>query len=131
MKSIRMAWLTVAVVASFLATGIPYWRVPYHHLTVPNALWHPGLLVPVAAAFLLCRFRVASILATGTLMTLSIVAVVWIRIHVETARNPTSHNLWPFEIAIVLGIALVCAWPAAGAGRLLAAASTGRDNKPS
>jgi hypothetical protein len=126
MKPIRAAWLGAAVLASFLATGIPYWRVPYHHLTLPNALWHPGLVVPVAAAFLLCRLRVASILATSTLITLSIVAVVWIRIQMETSRDPTSHNLWPLEIAIALGIALVCAWPAAGAGRLLATASQSR-----
>jgi hypothetical protein len=34
-------------------------------------------------------------------------AFVVARIVVDTLRDPTSHNLWPFEIALV-------AWPAAG-----------------
>ena len=35
------------------------------------------------------------------------VGFVVLRIIVDTARDPTSHNLWPFEIVIVSALSLV------------------------
>lgn len=35
-------------------------------------------------------------------------AFVLLRLQIDTARDPTSHNLWPFEI--VMWGAFSCAW---------------------
>jgi hypothetical protein len=36
-----------------------------------------------------------------------VLGFVILRIVVDTARDPTSHNLWPFEIVMFSGLALV------------------------
>jgi hypothetical protein len=46
-------------------------------------------------------WRVAAAIPAG------VVLFVVLRIVVDTARDPTSHNLWPFEILMVGGGALV------------------------
>ena len=68
----------------------------------------PGLLVVAFAALVLRASRAASawkaIVAAGG----SIPAVVMTRVVVDGLRDPTSHNLWPFEvvIAVVVGLAV-------------------------
>jgi protein-S-isoprenylcysteine O-methyltransferase Ste14 len=41
------------------------------------------------------------------LIPAAIVLFVVLRIVVDTCRDPTSHNLWPFEIVIWAGLGLV------------------------
>lgn len=40
----------------------------------------------------------------------AVVLFVVLRIVVETTRDPTSHNLWPFEVVMFSGVALVAIW---------------------
>lgn len=40
----------------------------------------------------------------------AVVLFVVLRIVFDTARDPTSHNLWPFEVVMFSGIALVAVW---------------------
>jgi hypothetical protein len=54
----------------------------------------------------------ALLLARGVLVPAISVAsgfvlAVLVRVAVETMRDPTSHNLWPFEVVIAGGIGLV------------------------
>ena len=40
----------------------------------------------------------------------AVVLFVILRIVVDTMRDPTSHNLWPFEVVMFSGIALIAVW---------------------
>jgi hypothetical protein len=102
---------SLAFVATCLAVGIPYWRLPYAQLSLPNALYGPGLAVGFVAAAALCwrfgsGFRAAAIV-TGAAPPAAVLA----RVIFETALDPTSHNLWPFEVAIAatIGLLVACA----------------------
>lgn len=98
-----------------LAAGAVLWPVPYRDVNLPGN--------PSASA-LLCAAGISGIVA-GCLMhpgvrapVLSVaggfVAAVLLRVVVETSRDPTSHNLWPFEVVILGAFGLVAG--AAGTG---------------
>ena len=66
-----------------------------------------GVLAAAARAVGKARF-IAVILAVGAAVPAPILA----RIAVDTAKDPTSHNLWPFEfiIAAVIGVLSSSPW---------------------
>ncbi len=109
-------WMLATFLVLVTIIGVPFWRIPYSQVNLPDALLTPGLLAVVAGAVLLrvkaMVTRQSAFLAAGA----AVPAAVVLRIVVETVADPTSHNLWPFEVVIasVLGMA------AAGAGVLLA-----------
>jgi hypothetical protein len=108
-------WLAGAFVVAFLAVGIPYWQVPYAKVSLPGTLMGAGLVVVVVAAALVraagkCHI-VLSLLAAG----LAVPSVVVARVAVDTIHDPTSHNLWPFEVIIASVVGLL----ASSAGALL------------
>jgi ABC-type branched-subunit amino acid transport system permease subunit len=87
-------------VASFLAVGLPYWQIPYSDVQLPTTLMTPALIIVVLAAAIArvvgrSRFMVC-VLAIGA----TIPAVVMARVAVDTAADPTSHNLWPLEVVL-------------------------------
>lgn len=126
MKSVKLLWLSAAMLASFLAVGVPYWSISYHRLNLPDALLTPWLLVAVLAALLLCMYRAAPFwLATPTI-AVSVMAVVVVRVMVDTAHDPTSHNLWPLEYVIAFPVALFAAIAGALPGSLIAMARRAR-----
>jgi hypothetical protein len=91
--------LAAAFAASFLAIGGLYWPVPYAQVSLPDTLLGPGLLVVGVAA------GAAVIARIGLLPALAVVgaaapAAVLVRIVRDTAVDPTSHNLWPFELVL-------------------------------
>jgi len=114
----------VALVVGTLVVGVPFWSTPYRDVNLPSAIVGPGSYVVTLASVLLCavareRFWRAVAFA-GAAMPLAVVA----RVAVETTIDPTTHNLFPFEIAIALGVGFAYAAPGAAAGialrRLLA-----------
>jgi hypothetical protein len=110
----------LAFVLCFLAVGLPYWSIPYTAVSLPDTLLTPALyLVGVAALLLAWRVR-TSIARTVVFAGGSLPAAVAARIAVETSQDPTSHNLFPFELAFAIGVALMAALPGAVLGRLLA-----------
>lgn len=106
MKLRAVLWLFAAFVISFFAVGFPYWQIPYAKVSLPSTLYGMGLVVVgvlAAAARAVGKARfLAVILAIGAAVPAPILA----RIAVDTAKDPTSHNLWPFEfiIAAVIGV---------------------------
>ena len=58
----------------------------------------------MARAFGLGRFWKVWLLIAAT-----VPLAVLVRVIVETSRDPATHNLWPFEIAIAAGLGLACA----------------------
>ncbi|HUG35759.1 MAG TPA: hypothetical protein VML54_02345 [Candidatus Limnocylindrales bacterium] len=119
----RRVWVVAGVAASFLAVGVPYWAVPYGAVSLPGTLLGPGLVVVAATAGLLRGFGAARSFAIVASVAASPPAAVVARVVVETQRDPTSHNLWPFEVVIALGLGLLCASAGvvAGAGARLVA----------
>jgi hypothetical protein len=113
MQRIRPWWLALATLASFLAIGIPYWRIPYHDLNLPDALMTPWLLLAMALALRLCFTRAAPSWLAASMTAVAVVAVAIVRINIDTAHDPTSHNLWPLELVIALGVGVAAALPVA------------------
>jgi hypothetical protein len=115
-----------AFLACFLAVGMPYWLIPYREVNLPDALYAPGLAV-VALAALVLRQRGAATFRSAVLVSAGAVpAAVFARVLVEGALDPTSHNLWPFEILIGAVLGSACAAGGALIGLLLGARSPDR-----
>ncbi|MGR9087026.1 MAG: hypothetical protein ACU841_08135 [Gammaproteobacteria bacterium] len=112
----RNRWL-ISFFLSGIAVGIPYWRIPYHEVSLPDTLMAPGLLV-VAMTSLWLGLRGAPFGKTVKIMALPVPAAVFVRIAVETAKDPTSHNLWPFEIIMALLLGIACSLSGALSARL-------------
>ncbi len=90
--------LVSAFLFLLLALGIPYWRADYASLELADLTGWPALLVfIVAAATRLAGARFSTALwVVGS----AIPAIVVIRIAIDVAADPTSHNLWPLELSI-------------------------------
>jgi hypothetical protein len=111
-------WLVAGFVISFFAVGVPYWQIPYAMVSLPTTLYGTGLVVVgvlAAAARVLGKARLMTvILAVGAAVPAPILA----RIAVDTAKDPTSHNLWPFEFIIAAVIGVLCSSAGALVGSL-------------
>lgn len=118
MKDKYRTWAAFAV--SFLAVGLPYWRIPYKSVNLPDALMAPGLLVVCAAAMLLRVLRIAPFWRTTVIIGAAVPAAVFARVIAEGLQDPTSHNLWPLEIIIATILGFVCALAGAICGTLAA-----------
>lgn len=110
--------VAAAFLVSFLAVGLPYWAVPYSRANLPNTLMTPGLIVVGVTALLLRSLRIASLKRSALVIGSSVPGAVMARVVVEALRDPTSHNLWPFElvIALFLGLPLAFVGGMVGAG---------------
>lgn len=123
-------WHRAAFVLSFLSAGIPYWLIPYNRVNLPSALIGPGLIVIIAAALLLQAAAVAPFWKTVRMLGWSLAAAVLARVLVEGLRDPSSHNLWPFEVVIAMLLGFACSLAGAALGRLIARLrSAGRPEK--
>ena len=113
-------WLLIAFLASALAVGRSYWAVPYSRVSLPGSLMVPGLLIVVVSACLLAAYGVARFRTVFLIHAASIPAVVFLRIVMDGLADPTSHNLWPLEVVIALGMGLLAASAGALTGSLVA-----------
>jgi hypothetical protein len=111
-----MVALAGCVVASALAIGLPYMAIPYSSVDVPGSLVTWGMLVLFGMAAAMCLANRASFLATTASLAMVPPLVVMIRVVRDTAIDPTSHNLWPFELvlAVFLGVVVVLAGATVG-----------------
>ena len=101
-------WLVAAFVISFFAVGLPYWQIPYAKVSLPNTLYGMGLLVVGVLAAAARAFGKARLLAVVLAVGAAVPAPILVRIAVDTAKDPTSHNLWPFEFIIAAVIGVLC-----------------------
>jgi hypothetical protein len=107
MKPRFSLWLVGAFIVAFLAVGIPYWQVPYAKVSIPNTLMAPGLFVVALAAALVRFAGKHSFVASLFIIALAVPATVIARVVVDTSTDPTSHNLWPFEVALAWVVGLL------------------------
>jgi len=112
--------IIASVLAGVLACGVPLWPVPYRQVSMPEnpsaSTWLLlGAVAGLIAGYLLRQRKRVPVLAVTAGFALGVVG----RVAVETANDPTSHNLWPFEVAIAGAIGLVAAVLGVGLARLL------------
>jgi hypothetical protein len=120
----RLLRISLAVVAGLLACGLPLWPIPYRDVSMPvnpsPVTWlFLGSLAGVFAGWIVRPSFKTPVLSVAAGFALA----VMIRVAVETASDPTSHNLWPLEVMIAtfFGVlaGLVGVSLARGAQRLL------------
>jgi hypothetical protein len=100
--------IAISVLAGLLACGLPLWPIPYSRINMPGnpsmSVWFlGGACAGLIAGYLLrpgIRMPTLSVAAGFVLAVLG-------RVAVDTSRDPTSHDLWPFEVVIAGGIGLV------------------------
>jgi len=118
MQSKAVYWLVAAFVISFFLMGVPYWQIPYAKVSLPNSLFGMGLLVVGVLAAAARAFGKACLLAVVLAVGAAVPAPILARIAVDTAKDPTSHNLWPFEFIIAAMIGALCSSAGALVGSL-------------
>lgn len=119
-------WLLLGFAIALLGVGFPYWQLPYGQVSLPNSLFGPGLAAVLVVAMLLRAFGVAKFAVVWLLVAASVPVAVMARVAVDTAADPTSHNLWPFELVIAVFVGLAAALAGALLGSLLLQRSSRR-----
>jgi len=116
-KTTAIYWLAAAFLVGFFTVGVPYWQIVYSKVSLPDTLYGAGLFVvgvqPLPRAHSVERL-VAVIFVVGA----AIPAAVLARVAVETASDPTSHNLWPLEMIIAAVVGMVSSSAGALVGSL-------------
>jgi hypothetical protein len=116
----RSTPLHIAFVVVFFVMGLPYWRIPYSSASLPNSLWGPAMLVVLAAPVAVLVLSKNTFARTSGVIGLAVPAMVMARVVVEAFQNPTTHNLWPFELVIASAVGLVVASVGSLAGLVIA-----------
>lgn len=120
------AWLLIAFAVAFVGVGFRYWQLAYSQVSLPDALYGPGLAAVFVVALMVRAFGLAKFWVAWLLIASAVPAAVMARIAFETASDPTSHNLWPVEIVIAAGVGLLAALGGALLGSLFLLRSSRR-----
>jgi hypothetical protein len=112
--------LAISFAISFLAVGVPYWQIPYSRVSLPDTLYSFGLVVVFAFSAVARILAGARLLPTTVVIGAAAPCAVLARVTYETSIDPTSHNLWPFEIVIASAVGVLAALCGALVGGLLA-----------
>ncbi len=117
-----LQWLVGCHLLGFLAVGIPFWMLDYSAMTLPGSLPLPGLMLVGALSMYLAVSRPIARMLVVLVMAGAIVDAWIVRVAIDLVRDPTTHNLLPFEFVIVGFVSV--AWAGGGvlAGRAWVAA---------
>ena len=107
-KTTANLWLAAAFVVGFFSVGFPYWQVTYAKVSLPDTLYGAGLLVVAVLAAAARAFGKARLVTVILVVGAAVPAAVLTRVVVETAKDPTSHNLWPLELIIAAMVGIAC-----------------------
>jgi len=97
----KIFYLLIAFLVCCLAIGIPYWQTPYEKLSLPDSLYAPGLLLTFICAIAFCVYNTRFVWSAAVFGCCAPM-VVATRIIFDVSRDATSHNLFPFELAIAV-----------------------------
>ncbi|CCD96004.1 conserved membrane hypothetical protein [Bradyrhizobium sp. ORS 375] len=104
MKSHGPLWLFAAFAVVVLAAGLPYWRLSYDELNRGQFAVAPGALLLGLLSLVLVLADAAPVRRIVQVMSFCAPTIAAVSIARHTAIDPTSHNLWPLELAFA-GIA--------------------------
>lgn len=91
--------LIVGFVVSLLAVGAYWWPPSYSEIQVIPSWWVFALIsIAVALIFASNDFRKSMLM--GAAVAAGAIGAVAVRIVIDVVGDPTSHNLWPFEMVI-------------------------------
>jgi hypothetical protein len=76
------------------------------------------LLVVVISSALSRAIGKCPFVPTVVVVGAAVPVAVIVRVVVDTLRDPTSHNLWPFEVIIAVGVGLLASASGALAGSI-------------
>jgi hypothetical protein len=109
MKRPGWIWLLLAFAAVVLSAGIPYWRLSYDQVNRGQFNLVPGALLLLVLTLVLVLTEAASARKIAATMLACVPVIDAISIVQHTARDPTTHNLWPLELllATLAGAAIV------------------------
>lgn len=120
----RALWVGFACVVTMLPL---YWWAFERSPNLPDSLYG-GCLAVIGIAALLGGWRLRLGFWLSTIApAFAVVATVMLRVVWDVAKDATAHNLWPFEVAIALGVGVPVAAVGAGVGWLLSRYAAGRD----
>ncbi|MBW8367839.1 MAG: hypothetical protein K0M70_08280 [Arenimonas sp.] len=112
--------LALAFAGALLAVGVGYWAIPYSQLALPDDIVGWGLLAVAALAAVARVVSASGFWATTLAVGAAVPAAVLARVVMDTWSDPTSHNLWPFEIVLAAGPGFLASAVGALAGGVLA-----------
>ena len=104
------AWRWLGFAIAVIGVGFKYWQLPYAHISLPDALYGPGLVAVGVVAMLLRAFGTGRFLGLWLWMAASVPLAVALRVAMDVARDASTHNLWPLELAIAAGLGLGAAF---------------------
>ncbi len=111
--------LTAEFLAAFFLVGVPHWLTPYNKTSTAGVIIG-GLIIAAVAAVARLRIPAARFSGITRAAALAMPAAALARVIVETTMvDPTSHNLWPFEITAALLLGYAGAIPGALMGVLI------------
>ncbi len=110
---------TACMATAFLASGIPWWLAPYNRFSFSQPAAILGFLAFVCLGAWFAGGTGLGFGRTILAAGLGVPAAVMVRVVVDTAKDPTSHNLWPFEVILTAAFGFGLAACAALVGRLI------------
>lgn len=103
----------------FLVAGIPWWLAPYNRFSFSTPSGMLGALAFLGIAAWASGWTRLGLSKATLAAGAAVPSAVMARVIVDTIRDPTSHNLWPLEVAMMAVLGFGAAFAAALAGRLL------------
>ncbi|KAF1720227.1 hypothetical protein [Pseudoxanthomonas wuyuanensis] len=100
------AWLAIGFAIALVGVGFPHWQLAYSQVGLPDSLYGPGLVAVAVVALMLRAFGTARFWKVWLIIAAAVPAAVAVRVAMDVTGDPTSHNLWPFELLIAAALGL-------------------------
>jgi len=96
----RFFWPAAAAVSGVLAVGLFLWPLAYSEVELPTSLMNASMLVLLLVAAALMVWTPTPFWLAFLCTAAAAPIAVMLRVTVEVAADPTTHNLWPLEVVL-------------------------------
>jgi lysylphosphatidylglycerol synthetase-like protein (DUF2156 family) len=114
----KRSWLIGAFALCFFAGGANWWRGSYVNYLETGIHWETLVLMAGVSLFLSWIVGIG-IVANAIAVAIALPAIVFTRVVLDCIDDPSSHNLWPFEVGLAACLGLIIAFLFAAVGTLL------------